>query len=84
MDIRNHGNGADIMNGPEGTGRGFIRDGHADDFATRVSELSDLIQSRLHVPRVGIGHALNGDGSAAADGNAAQHEATGSACGESA
>ena len=62
-------------------GRRRVRgiDGDANELRARVGERLDLRYRRGDVDRVGIGHRLNDDRSAAPDGNAAHQHRSGSA-----
>ena len=48
------------------------RDAH--DVGARLGDLVDLVHRRLQVGGLGLRHRLHGDGGAAADGDAADHD----------
>ena len=50
------------------------RHGDADDVGARLGDLVDLVHRRLQVGGLGLRHRLHGDGGAAADGDAADHD----------
>ncbi len=67
VDVRHHGDGrpgADLMEDLAGLLGG---NAHPDDFAAVRRVVVDLVDRRLHIPRVGLGHALHADGGVAAD-----------------
>ena len=62
------------MNGAQGLGCRLVGYGDAHDFAARVVQSFDLAEGGLHVPRVGIRHALDDDGRTAADADGAEFQ----------
>ena len=54
-----------------GLGAGLVVDGHAHDVRACVRHAANLRKGGLYVASVGVGHGLNGNGRAAADGDAA-------------
>ena len=74
MNVRDDRDGADVMNGAQGLGCRLVWYGDAHDFAARVVQSFDLAEGGLHVPRVGIRHALDDDGRTAADTDGAEFQ----------
>jgi hypothetical protein len=59
-------------------GRGSpVRDGQPDDLGPGPGQAADLRDGRPHIPGVGLGHGLDDDGRAGADGHAADLDPAG-------
>ena len=78
MDVGHERHGRAVGNGLQRCRRLFIRNGKAHDFASCGVESRNLFQRGRRVSRIGVGHALYCDGSAAADEHVAESELSGS------
>jgi hypothetical protein len=67
VNVRDQRNGHGRLDLGKRGRRLLIRDGDADQLAARALELSDLLDRRRDVPRIGRAHRLDRDGSIAAD-----------------
>ena len=74
MNVRDDRDGAGVMNDAQGPGCRLVGYGDAHDFAARVMQAFDLAEGGLHVPRVGIRHALDGNGCTSADTDGAEFQ----------
>ena len=74
MNVRDDRDGAGVMNGAQGPGCRLVGYGDAHDFAARVVQAFDLAEGGLHVPRVGIRHALDDNGCTSADTDGAEFQ----------
>ena len=77
VDVRHQRHGGAVDDGGQGVEAGLVIDGQAHDVAARLGQSLDLRKGRLRVAAVGVGHALNGYGRAAANGQAADMKSAG-------
>ncbi|MPM32074.1 hypothetical protein SDC9_78633 [bioreactor metagenome] len=70
MDVRHQGQADLLFDGAYCFGRGQIRNGHPDNLTAGSGQTADLCHGGRYVVGTGIGHRLNGNRSAPANGNA--------------
>ena len=71
VDVHYHWYRAVLLDLAHRPGGLHIGDGHPDDLTPGGGQLFDLVHRGLHVLGGGVGHGLDGDGGAPADGDAA-------------
>ena len=79
MDVGDEGDPDPGLDRPEGPGGLAVRHGQADDLRPGPFEPADLGRGGRDVPRVRLGHGLDDDGRAAADGDAPDADPAGRA-----
>ena len=77
VDIHHHRDGAVLLDFPHRPGGLHIGDGHPDNLTPGGGQLPYLPQGSLHVLGGGVGHGLDGDRGAPADGDAAHVDLSG-------